>query len=736
MNSSYHYSTKQNKGDNMKIRKVRIIFSFIFVMVFLLSACSANYPFEKGFTEEKSIDFNKDTKLGDLNKAGWELVLSENSLETDQKIQFTVLSSSESEEYTSQDFEFLGTPIKIKLENQENIRLEKPVTITIKFPEEQLTDLLQEELFFAYFYENQWEYYTPEQIDLDKRTAQFTIYHFSDLGFGRPSQEKQIETYAKNMAVNVWQNESEKNAYVLATSKQFDDLFDSMGVQSRTARNQLMADIISYVDETDVGYFDYIAQSANAASKGSDGKLDFENKWKEFVGKALYQSLNKDPSGFAGKANIIGNLASAAGSIAGGDSKAALQSIANMLNGAVPLSQLVASTTAYVAAKANQAIDYWAASEIEKAYQVYATGVGGKYGYEDGLKGDFETIFILLGGGQRQFEIRIIEQYCKKMQDDACNLSDAKKAEIINNAKTALKNSFDNRIISDPAIKKIQNEEMSFITALKNQYLLNASNYQKYFGIDKNGRNYNVNDRLDRLYKIRTTVLGLMDKNIRDSISDEMLAKAIDQWIYWNEQGDREGFMKYLKEMGYIIEPLVLIPSIDGYWSLETTRILEAKLNENTTGSIGSGSANISMTSKSTGDTFAAIMNWTAPGSKYHAGDPIEISISASITGYQWNGKNDGYLHLGLNYVGAQISARIDVSEIAHGYGTGGSISFMNEDKEYMARVSTNYGKIDVESMTLDVLGAFRAGSKNGDIKSIYVSTSAGSVEYVYRWHQ
>ena len=720
----------------MMLIKRRAGVCFIMAMLLFLSACSATYPFEKGYEESKIVKPEKALTLGDLNKAGWALSIPKDAFGEETELELIVLSEEEGTTYQDGDFMFLGTPIRVGVKDELNVRLEKPLTLTMKFPNDQLEGLLHEELFFGYYANGRWEYTIPDAIDLNKGTAQFTLYHFSDYGFGRPSEATQLENYAKNMATNVWKNENEKNAYILATSQQFNDLFDAMGVESRTARNQLLADIVSFVDESDVGYFDYMAQSANAIAKGNDGKLDFENKWKEFVGKSLYSSLNKDPSGFAGKANIFGNLASAAGSIAGGDSKAALKSIANMLNGAVPLSQLVASTSAYMAAKANQAIDYWAASEIEKAYQVYATGVGGKYGYEDGLKGDFDTIFILLGGGQRQFEIRIIEQYCKKQKDEECNLSDAKKQEIINNAKTALKDSFDKRMIAEPAINRIKNDELGFIQALKAEHLLNASSYAKYFGIEKNGDNYNVQDRLDRLYRIRETVLSLMDENTRKTITDEFLAKAINQWIYWNERGDREGFMQYLRDMGYLKEPLVINPKLDGYWQLTGTNVLNANFNENRGGSVASGSATFTGVAPNVGDSFSASMTWNAPGSKYHAGDPIEIQLNASITGYVWNGKNDGYLHMGLNYMNAQISARIDMPGIAHGYGTGGSISFKNEDGDYLASVKTDYGKIAVNQMTLDTKASFSAGSKAGDKRSIYVSTTGGSVEYVYTWNE
>lgn len=53
---------------------------------------------------------------------------------------------------------------------------------------------------------------------------------------------------------------------------------------------------------------------------------------------------------------------------------------------------------------------------------------------------------------------------------------------------------------------------------------------------------------------MKATVLSVMDKDAAAKISDKYLIKAIDQWIYWNETGDREGFYRYMREMGYIKE--------------------------------------------------------------------------------------------------------------------------------------------------------------------------------------
>ena len=52
----------------------------------------------------------------------------------------------------------------------------------------------------------------------------------------------------------------------------------------------------------------------------------------------------------------------------------------------------------------------------------------------------------------------------------------------------------------------------------------------------------------------------------------------------------------------------------------------------------------------------------------------------------------------------------------------------------FRSSVSTSNGKIVVDQMSLDTKASFSAGSKAGDKRSIYVSTTGGSVEYVYTW--
>jgi len=519
-----------------------------------------------------------------------------------------------------------------------------------------------------------------------------------------------------------------------------------MGVKSKAARNQLMADIVSYVDPSGVGYFDFIAQSTNSLSQGKDGNLAFENKMKEFVGKALLDVVRRDPSTLSSKVNVIGNLASAAGALAGGDNKAALEHIANMLNGAVPLSQLAASTSAYIKAKADESIAYWTRNEIEKAYQVYKTGSGGKWGYSnDVLKGDFDTIFVLLGGGPRQMDINIIREYCRAKGKKESDLSQADRTRIVADARAALKRSFDKRLAAEPEIEKRKLREESFIAELKKQGLLSAYTNQNYFGIDKRGTNFDINVRLSRLYTIKESILGMMDAGEAKRIQDEFLVKAIARWIECSEKKDMDSFYKYMRDMGYIKEALPT--STDYAWVLVETKTndwqanLDAKNKSSVWGLYGvsasAGSATFTYTytgpdGGTYGDSWhrkgmneSGQITWTEPS--LETIKPNEkFSMHLTCT----------HLQSTLKYPQSNWMVLAQVFKLNAEGNQAGSASYL-VDADGKSSFTSGPGN-NHQSFSSTVYGSIGGGTQEGDRLAIRVSASNGGVAvqtwYIFEW--
>lgn len=705
---------------------------------------SGENSFEKGATSETRIKANKDATVGSLKETGWQLQIPANTFKEDSKLNMRVLSVAESAEYQSADFELYGTPVEIKLENRKNVRLGGAVPITVQIPDDLLKDLAAEELFFAVYYDDGWEYFSPDNVDLEKGTAMAEVYHFSFFGFGRPSEEQQIKTFAKNIASLQWESQNNTKKLTDSLSRQYDDLFASIGINDSSVRTQLVLDVISYLEDANldtegISPISTLANMANSISQGRAGMDDFRNQLVEFTGRALYWTLEKDHGQFASMANVTGGLSTAAGAISEGDTEGALQGIASMLRGADPIIALTDSALTFVKEKMESEIELWTRDEIEKAYLVYIGNAAGKYGYDSGLEGDFDAIFTTLGGGERMMKINIVKRYCARYGINENELNLAERDRIVNNAMTALKRNFDSRKVSDPKIASIQQKEEAFIAELKKQNLLSASSYQKYFGIDKNLGNFNIGDRLARLYKVKATVLSVMDKDAAAKISDEYLIKAIDQWIYWNETGDREGFYRYMREMGYIKEQYntdpeyawVLVDILDfenaGKWADADAHVAYAYSYGY---SRGSYSASVTYEGDDPyGQGLAGTLGlqavFTGVPDIIYPDKPVSLNLSFTTT------KNDV---VKLAFSGS-ASANFDKWDMNPGAGSSGARPFINKDEEYNFAINAGSGSSSYSETLTATLGSGGEGSRIALRTIFYLGVPMGT-NYVYEYRQ
>lgn len=169
-----------------------------------------------------------------------------------------------------------------------------------------------------------------------------------------------------------------------------------------------------------------------------------------------------------------------------------------------------------------------------------------------------------------------------------------------------------------------------------------------------------------------------------------------------------------------------------GYWELISVDIQEAPADRFTSYNISRGNA--SFRNESNGESFQASMTWTEPGQRYAAGENVDLTISVNIDEYIWDDDDPGYINQGLNYMSAQISARIDEPDINWGGVTRGAISFIDSDGKYNASVHTDYGKIAIGSQTLKVSAMFPPGNSYVDKLSIYITCTVGMNRYNYQW--
>ncbi|MFZ7104553.1 MAG: hypothetical protein ACOWWO_18115 [Peptococcaceae bacterium] len=553
-----------------------------------LTGCSGNEPMKDAATKA-DVKEGTDTKIGSRTGTGWEMTIPDGVMEDGTEVNMKVLSGDEAENYQTSGFTFYGTPVEVSGEGAHGIWFAKPVPVTMQIPQEYLADLAAEELFFATCEDGAWWYYLPDNVNLQDGTAMFSASHFSILGFGRPSEEEQLQTFARTYAVNEYERRQKKEKFRNAVSGKLDELFKSMGVDSTNARNQLIQDAVTYLESgvsaqlleadnpiKDFAPVDTLMRLAVAAEKGDQGKNEFNSKATELYAKAIAYGVEKHvnanktlygikdaQTGYVDKTakaiTVLGNLGTAAGAFVEGDTKGGLQAVGNMVTGlAGPQAALITATLTYAKDGIQEAGDSirasWTQSEIEEAYRLY-TKSGGAF------EGDFDGIFALKGNAEALMNQRIIQAHCTKYGISEADLTATARKTLLNNAWTGLRNYFDRRKEAEPAIERLRQDEEAFIAQMKNRGLLAAHNYKDYFGIDKNSSNYSIEERLRRLYTVRDGVLGCIDADKRGTLGNERLARAMEQWIYWNEKGRRDKFYEYLRETGLYEESFAAEPS-------------------------------------------------------------------------------------------------------------------------------------------------------------------------------
>lgn len=769
---------KKGRTPSKKILISVILLMFVVIIGIVLLPrviSSEDYPYKKGLAVETSVKAGKDTKIGSKERTGWELLIPDGVMEDKTKVTMKVLSADETKNYQLSDFTLYGTPIEVSGDGVHGVWFAEPIPVTIQIPDEYVETLNAEELFFATYEDSNWRYFMPNKVNMEDGTALLYANHFSILGFGKPSEDDQIKTFAHTFAADEYDRQLKKTRLNEAVGLQLDELFKSMGVDSTPARNQLVKDAVAYLESTaydelldddnpikDFAPVDTLVRMASAAQEGESGKQEFNDKAIELYTKAIAFGVEKSvnankaffgvkdaQTGYIDKTSkaitVLGGLGTAAGAFAGGDKKAGFEAIGNMLTGlAGPKAQLLVSTLNYAKEGLEEAADtaqaYWTQAEIEEAYKIYING-------ESGLENDFYGIFSLKGNAEALMNIRIIKAHCDKYGIDEDDLGSASRDAVINGAWKGLRTYFEQRKIAEPEIEKLRLSEEAFIAELKKQGLLSYYDHREYFGIDKNGSNYDVAIRLKRLYAIRDSVLGCIDSDKRADMNNERLVRAISVWISQTEKKDKAGFFKYLRETGLYEESFEADPSFA--WVLEKTISYDRKneiadANKNREGvysySASSAPGSYSYTWTYLGDTdnyynppllngenSTSNCTWTVPPSTIRAGETVTLSLELSFGSQKLSYFSDN----------ASASADFDKWDVEPGNVTGGAIPFINKDGKASFSIDT-YETVKVYSVSETVTAEAPTGSAVGDkiaLRTMFHGSSQGTC-YIYEWKQ
>jgi len=220
----------------------------------------------------------------------------------------------------------------------------------------------------------------------------------------------------------------------------------------------------------------------------------------------------------------------------------------------------------------NGQIQEWKSNELKAAYEAYANGADGKWGYYV-EKGDFETLWSQMRGLGRQLEIdAVAQEEALRREYGEPPLTEAQKQRILSNLKEYYRRQFESMAKTDDELE---------IRTKERKLLLEELSKGGFFGAGTVDVLNNL--PLDKRLEIIDTFLKKMTADTgRSRISDktglvgekELFASDIAQAlrIYFGKDGKSE-YRKFLKERYGIETEKGFIPSdeTEGIWVLERT---------------------------------------------------------------------------------------------------------------------------------------------------------------------
>lgn len=456
--------------------------------------------------------------------------------------------------------------LALSKDDKEGVRLSEPVQITVPIPAE-FKDAQPWELVYGYHINGEWEYWPLKSVNMEAGTAVIEVQHFSWLwGAAKPDRQTLVRTHAQTVITERMKVEQQRQALRSKIGPSFEKTLADLGIQDRDVMNNLILSAISVMESQYLG--DEYALTANQALSPLESISTFalsdqegrNQKALEVLAKSLNWAIQRGlPRDWTG--NVIGSLGSlnkAARALKEGDVKGAEQSIYDVLKGGttamMPLVGLVYMVGEAGMDLAHNAVDAFAAAELEKAYQVYAGNREG-YGYYEAGSGDIDKLLEQMAGGGRELERRMLARYCEKQAINCDQLGQRARDIVLEKGRASLKAYFEGRKAAESRRAEIEAEELAFADAVAaDGLLLSSAFYNGFFKDDT--KTYDVENRLQRIYNVRQSLQSIFDGPEALRMDAVDMTIAIRFWLRHVEENDREGFYEWARKQGYMATQL------------------------------------------------------------------------------------------------------------------------------------------------------------------------------------
>ena len=712
--------------------KRKILFLLLAVAMLLSLMAGLSGCGKSGFGSTLIVG-DKGGVIGDLKKDGWTVSIPAGAFEQDVKVTVDKVADS-TEAYINGKAAFLTTPIEIKVEGTESVRLDEPARISMKLDEKNLPDNSTfDQYVMSYWTGDEWEVIIPDPVELSKGYLTFETWHFSSYSGKKMTDDEQVREYARDLAIDDLTNQARNEALKEKLTAVVDDYLNGLSIYDQEARNEIISRVWAS-SSMDIAVF----LTENGASTAELGY-----KVTDMIVESTVDVCAENPL-------ILEAVSTALDSVGDGAEASVALYDGNYRKAASELTALGATVLGYGgvgavkslvdlgAAAVEQGIMAWKDYEEECAYKVfYGLAKGNAYGYKINA-GDWETLITQMGGYYHQIVRERKDEYKRISGKDT--LSDDEQRMIERQVESDLKKKFEERAKIDSKIDAKQAEYEILVKAFKDAGLLTRT---------ENGfkEDMTVNRRLHSLLAIRGNILNIVGGDIskfgREKDREENLAYAIKMWIGYGK--DRAKFYDWMREMGYLEKQ----KEGTGYWKLvrSFTNKYETSASDeyySSTWSGGSGSYayNCKVTHDSTywasthdncnGEFVNNTGTSSIPNSRYAGGEQAQLTLTVSAAT-----SSNICFHLGAHLTSCITPVNHDDPFV--NYGT--NMYMQNIDDESARgdvrtyKNDTNTGYIG-GSVTSGV--AMPMGYEDGDKVYILIIFTGGNNEiktaYEYEW--
>ena len=710
-----------------KIWSILLIVAMILPLTAGLSGCG-----KSGFGSTLIVG-DKGGVIGDLKKDGWTVSIPAGAFEQDVKVTVDKVADS-TEACINGKAAFLTTPIEIKAEGTESVRLDEPARISMKLDEKNLPDNSTfDQYVMSYWTGDEWEVIIPDPVELSKGYLTFETWHFSSYSGKKMTDDEQVREYARDLAIDDLTNQARNEALKEKLTAVVDDYLNGLSIYDQEARNEIISRVWAS-SSMDIAVF----LTENGASTAELGY-----KVTDMIVESTVDVCAENPlilEAVSTALDSVGDAAEASVALYDGNYRKAASELTAL--GATVLGYggvgAVKSLVDLGAAAVEQGIMAWKDYEEECAYKVfYGLAKGNAYGYKINA-GDWETLITQMGGYYHQIVRERKDEYKRISGKDT--LSDDEQRMIERQVESDLKKKFEERAKIDSKIDAKQAEYEILVKAFKDAGLLTRT---------ENGfkEDMTVNRRMHSLLAIRGNILNIVGGDIskfgREKDREENLAYAIKMWIGYGK--DRAKFYDWMREMGYLEKQ----KEGTGYWKLvrSFTNKYETSASDeyySSTWSGGSGSYayNCKVTHDSTywasthdncnGEFVNNTGTSSIPNSRYAGGEQAQLTLTVSAAT-----SSNICFHLGAHLTSCITPVNHDDPFV--NYGT--NMYMQNIDDESARgdvrtyKNDTNTGYIG-GSVTSGV--AMPMGYEDGDKVYILIIFTGGNNEiktaYEYEW--